>query len=232
MATRTAGITFDNIVEYVKNALIGGSDSVHVADVAKAHLTTTAVVMTVWNTADPDGKILDGDRGEMWLAEAQDAPSEPVVTVPNPAQRMAARRVAQTPVAPVDTPASEPVQSESLVNETSTDSEAETMTVPTTPAVAPTTPVEIVGQFDMNANEYPSDIEKNGLALDEPKIIPVLPEGVNANVWYMAHAAITQTARDSWMKRANAQRTEHVATVVAPLVVAGVQAATREETGF
>lgn len=45
---------------------------------------------------------------------------------------------------------------------------------------------------------YESSIEKNGLKLDEPETVPPVPAGVNANVWDLAHTAITQTARDHW----------------------------------
>jgi len=40
--------------------------------------------------------------------------------------------------------------------------------------------------------EHESDIDKNGLALDEPEFIPELPEGVNENVWYMSNAALVK----------------------------------------
>jgi len=71
-------------------------------------------------------------------------------------------------------------------------------------AVHPATLVTVPKPFV--SVEHESDIEKNGLALDEPEFIPELPEGVNGNTWYMAHAAITQTARDWWMGKAAEQR--------------------------
>lgn len=51
---------------------------------------------------------------------------------------------------------------------------------------------------------YESAIEKNGLKLDEPDSVPEVPAGVNANVWDLAHTAITQTARDYWLRAAAA----------------------------
>jgi len=56
---------------------------------------------------------------------------------------------------------------------------------------------------------YESRIVKSGLALDEPNEIPERPEGVNANTWDMAHTAITQSARDYWLKVAKAQEDAH-----------------------
>lgn len=58
---------------------------------------------------------------------------------------------------------------------------------------------------------YESAIVKNNLALDTPDTIPPCPDGVSVNFWYMAHAAITQTARDSWMRRCLAQSEAHKA---------------------
>lgn len=58
---------------------------------------------------------------------------------------------------------------------------------------------------------YESRIVKSGLALDEPDSIPEVPEGVNANTWDMAHTAITQSARDYWLKVAKAQEEQHTA---------------------
>jgi hypothetical protein len=55
---------------------------------------------------------------------------------------------------------------------------------------------------------YESRIVKSGLALDEPSEIPPTPEGVNANTWHMAHAAITQSARDWWTRQAEQQAEE------------------------
>lgn len=55
---------------------------------------------------------------------------------------------------------------------------------------------------------YESRIVKSGLALDEPSEIPPTPEGVNANTWHMAHAAITESARAYWLKRAEEQAEE------------------------
>lgn len=55
---------------------------------------------------------------------------------------------------------------------------------------------------------YESRILKAGLALDEPESIPERPEGVHPNTWDMAHTAITQTARDWWMAKAQEERTD------------------------
>lgn len=85
----------------------------------------------------------------------------------------------------------------------------EIITVKVTPARLP----EIAGldQFiDAETGDmvYESRIVKSGLALDEPSEIPPTPEGVNANTWHMAHAAITQSARAYWLKRAEEQAEE------------------------
>lgn len=51
---------------------------------------------------------------------------------------------------------------------------------------------------------YESRIVKAGLALDEPSEIPERPNGVHPNTWDMAHTAITQSARDWWKAKADA----------------------------
>jgi hypothetical protein len=51
---------------------------------------------------------------------------------------------------------------------------------------------------------YESSILKNGLALDEPESVEPCPKGVNPNIWDLAHTAITQSARDYWMRQVNA----------------------------
>jgi hypothetical protein len=53
---------------------------------------------------------------------------------------------------------------------------------------------------------YESAIDKQGLALEEPEAVPMCPEGVNPNTWFMAHSAITATARNWWADRARVQR--------------------------
>ena len=58
---------------------------------------------------------------------------------------------------------------------------------------------------------YESRIHKMGLALPEPDSIPERPEGVHPNTWDMAHTAITQSARDHWLKVAKAQEDAHKA---------------------
>ena len=51
---------------------------------------------------------------------------------------------------------------------------------------------------------YESSILKNGLALDEPESVEPCPKGVHPNIWDLAHTAITQSARDYWMRQVNA----------------------------
>jgi hypothetical protein len=51
---------------------------------------------------------------------------------------------------------------------------------------------------------YESRISKLGLALDEPESVPPCPQGVNPNVWDLAHSANTQSARDYWTRQVEA----------------------------
>lgn len=57
---------------------------------------------------------------------------------------------------------------------------------------------------------YESRIHKMGLALPEPDSIPERPEGVHPNTWDMAHTAITQSARDWWLAKAETERTDPI----------------------
>lgn len=62
----------------------------------------------------------------------------------------------------------------------------------------------------LEITEHESDIEKNGLVLDEPEFIPAMTDaaidaGVSENAWYMMYAAITETARNWWTKFVNAK---------------------------
>lgn len=77
------------------------------------------------------------------------------------------------------------------------------------PAVTPERLPEIKGLDQFKDDEtgdmvYESSIVKHGLVLDEPESVPSCPEGVNANVWDLAHTAITQSARDYWMRQVKA----------------------------
>jgi hypothetical protein len=64
-------------------------------------------------------------------------------------------------------------------------------------------PVEAPKPFVME--EHKSALEERDLILDEPESILAKPEGVSDNAWYMAHAAITQTARDWWLNYCHTQ---------------------------
>jgi hypothetical protein len=57
--------------------------------------------------------------------------------------------------------------------------------------------------------EHDSSIDKHGLALEAPDSVPAVPEGVNSNVWHLAHSAVTQTARDWWAEKAERQINAH-----------------------
>lgn len=116
MARRVAtnALTFDMIVDAVREMLEeSGNDVVKVEHVAKRLDTYPADVIVAWNNADPDGKIIDGDRGEMWLTEGDDESPADTRTAPiiepskptTPAQRFKARKAVPTPVpAPAMTP--------------------------------------------------------------------------------------------------------------------------------
>jgi hypothetical protein len=94
----------------------------------------------------------------------------------------------------------------------------------------------------MEITEYESDIVKHGLALDEPDFIPAMPEilreaGISENAWYMAHAAITQTARTWWgqhiaKKLTAAQDAAPVETVPVVEPVYAVAPASAADAGF
>jgi hypothetical protein len=81
----------------------------------------------------------------------------------------------------------------------------ETITVKVTPKPERLPEIDGLDQFiDAETGDmvYESRIVKMGLALPEPDSIPERPEGVNANTWDMAHTAITQSARDYWLRKA------------------------------
>ena len=85
----------------------------------------------------------------------------------------------------------------------------ETITVKATPKPERLPEIDGLDQFiddETGDMVYESRIVKSGIALDEPESVPPLPDGVNANVWDLAHTAITQSARDYWMRQVKAQQ--------------------------
>ena len=87
----------------------------------------------------------------------------------------------------------------------------ETITVKATPKPERLPEIDGLDQFiDAETGDmvYESRIVKMGLALPEPDSIPQRPEGVHPNTWDMAHTAITQSARDWWLAKAETERTD------------------------
>lgn len=88
----------------------------------------------------------------------------------------------------------------------------ETITVKATPKPDRLPEIDGLGQFiddETGDMVYESRIVKMGLALPEPDSIPERPEGVHPNTWDMAHTAITQSARDYWKAKADADAKAH-----------------------
>jgi hypothetical protein len=227
------------VVETIDEMLTeSGADSVKVDKVADRMDSTAAVVMTLLNTHDQDARVVDGDRGELWLTgEPMEAPKPRVKAsrTPKPAITV---QTAATPVV-----GSDGANVTVSVSEDSTERRE----------IDANEGERVIGEYDMNAliqslrapavmavTEYESDIEKNGLALSEPDFVPAMTDealnsGVSENAWYMAHASLTQTARDWWTKYVARKVAENAppAMVEIPSVpVYAVAPATAVETGF
>lgn len=167
----------------------------------------TAVTVPVDPENDPKGprRELDASKGERLILE--DKVSDIIKNIRKDDARpvIPADSILQTDyVALMVEPAKVPVIAE------------ETITVKATPKPLPV--IEGLDQFiDAGTGDmvYESRIVKNGLALPEPDSIPERPAGVHRNTWDLAHTAITQTARDYWMRKANEEMATYAESVAA-----------------
>lgn len=203
MATRSAAtaITFEMVAETIAEMLSDGGDSVKVANVAKRMDSTPAVIMTILNDSDPDGNIVDGDRGELWLT-GESVPA-PVVR----AEKSIKAQNGQTVTVPVKEGSSErqvpdAAKGERVVSEDSINNLIREVQKNMNNAAA------IVAEPDSWENDVPethmvdydSENVTGHMILPEPEFIPAPPEGVTPNFWELAHTALTRPARMHWYK--------------------------------
>lgn len=241
MARRVAtnALTFDMIVDAVREMLEeSGTDVVKVADVAQRLDTYPSDVMVAWNNADPDGKIIDGDRGEMWLAESEgesdNTSPKPVVEASKPttpAERFKARKAVPAPaVTPVLDNQGEPIiapetggrqldaaQGERVLSE---DNMRELVKKTNSPSESEKTMTEITGSWVNDGGESHMTEYKEGepihpghTRLPEPEFMDAPPEGVTPNFWELYKGAATVNARAYWGRKVAEQMKAHALAV-------------------
>jgi hypothetical protein len=220
MATRSAAttITLEMIAEKIAEMLEdSGADAVKVPELASKLDSTPAVIMTVINDYDPDEKVIEGERGELWLVDDSSVPDVSVVETPKPV-RKAAKPVKASNGATVTVPVMtmnedgyarptgerrelDSALGERVLSEESTNEIRERLTMTDS----------VQGSWE---NETPEthfipfvdgeDVTGHTLLI-APEFIPAPPLGVNPNVWELAFTAQTKPGRTYWYGKAKEQ---------------------------
>lgn len=231
MASRTVAEptkpTMQQIAEKVGEfTVMAGKDATTVTAVAEALNTYESVIMTVLNDNDPEGTVVDGSLGELWLAEDSDEnasvePPKPT-PAPNPAERFKARKgTAKPAVTPVLDNAGEPITvpvaegsserreldaslGEHVISEESVSALVNRINNRQSESENPVSETTVTGSW-INEGEPTHFIEyKEGDEITGHTLLPASefiaspPPGVTPNIWELYKTGATMPARIFW----------------------------------